>query len=75
MEGEPRKMPWIHHLALGQVQHRLQAEGLPFKLALMQSKAIPKGVLIAVSPRPGISLEDGSEVVLTVSSGSPVARP
>jgi beta-lactam-binding protein with PASTA domain len=75
MEGEPHKMPRTHHLALEQVQYRLKAEALPFKLALMQSMAIPKGELIAVSPRPGTSLENGSEIVLTVSSGSPIARP
>jgi beta-lactam-binding protein with PASTA domain len=75
MAGEPRKMPRIHHLTLEQAQHTLQAEGLTFKLRLMQSKAVPEGELIAVSPRPGTIVEDESEVVLMVSSGPPIARP
>ena len=75
MAGEPRKMPRIHHLTLEQAQHALQAEGLPFKLALMQSKVIPEGELIAVSPRLGTIVEGESEVVLIVSSGPPIVRP
>ena len=72
MAGEPRKMPRIHHLTLEQAQHALQAEGLLFKLRLMQSDAVPEGELIAVSPRPGTTVvEEESEVVLMVSSGPP----
>jgi beta-lactam-binding protein with PASTA domain len=41
----------------------------------MQSKLVPEGELIDVSPRPGTSLENVSEVVITVSSGRPIARP
>jgi beta-lactam-binding protein with PASTA domain len=74
MAGEPREMPRIHHLTLEQAQHTLQAEGLLFKLRLMQSEAVPEGELIAVSPRPGTIVEAESEVVLMVSSGPPIAR-
>ena len=75
MEGEPREMPRIHHLTLEQAQHTLRAQGLPFKLVLMQSKAVPEGELIAVSPRAGAMVEGRNEIVLTVSSGPPMTRP
>lgn len=75
MPGEPRKMPEVHHLTLEQAQHTLKAENLPFTIQRLQSDAVPKGELIAVSPRPGTNVEDGNEVVLTVSSGPPTARP
>jgi beta-lactam-binding protein with PASTA domain len=68
-------MPRINHLTLEQAQDTLRAERLPFKVELMQSMVVPEGQLIAVSPRPGSNMEDGSEVVLTVSSGPPMARP
>jgi beta-lactam-binding protein with PASTA domain len=73
MAGEPRKMPRIHHLTLEQAQRTLQAEGLPFKLQLMQSKVVPEGELIAVSPRQGTIVQ--GEVFLMVSSGPPITRP
>ena len=75
MAGEPRTMPRIHHLTLERARRRLQAEGLPFTVVLMQSKAVPEGELISASPRPGTSLGDGREVVLTVSVGPPIQEP
>jgi beta-lactam-binding protein with PASTA domain len=71
MAGESQKMPQVHHLTLEEAQQTLKAEGLSFKLALMQSKAVPEGELIAVTPLAGSSVEHRSEVVLTVSSGPP----
>ncbi len=68
-------MPRVHHLTLEQAQHTLQTENLTFRIQRMQSMAVPEGELIAVSPRPGTNVEDGSEVVLTVSSGPPIAKP
>jgi hypothetical protein len=35
----------------------------------------PRGELIDVSPRPGTSLDLVSQVVITVSSGRPLAKP
>jgi beta-lactam-binding protein with PASTA domain len=74
MPGESRKTPRVDHLTLEQAQQTLQTDNFPFRIQRMQSKAVPEGELIAVSPRPGTSVEDGGEVVLTVSSGPPITR-
>lgn len=68
-------MPHIHHLTLEQAQRTLRAGDLPFRTHRMKSKSVPEGELIDVLPRPGTSLENVSEIVITVSSGRPIARP
>ena len=75
MPGDHRTTPRVHHLTLENAQRTLQTQNLTFRIQWMQSKAVPEGELIAVSPRPGTSAEDGSEVVLTVSTGPPIAKP
>lgn len=70
--ADPRTMPKAHHLRVEEVRRTLQADGLPFRVQRMESMTVPNGGLIAVSRRPGTGLEDGTEVVLTVSCGPPM---
>ncbi len=67
-------MPKVWDLSVEEAQQTLRAVGLAFAIHYAQSQAMPEGALITASPRPGSDLDDGTEIVLTVSSGPPRSK-
>jgi len=64
-------MPRVWDLSFEEAQQALRAVGLAFAVHRAQSQVVPEGALIAASPPPGSEIDDGTEIVLTVSSGPP----
>jgi eukaryotic-like serine/threonine-protein kinase len=71
MAAEPRKRPKVYDLSLDEAQLALRGQGLGFTVQLVQNQTVPEGNLLGVAPRPGALLEDGTTIVLQVSSGPP----
>jgi len=74
MAAEPREMPDLHDQSLEEARLTLRAADLTFTIQRVQSKAVPEGQLIGVSPQPGTLLAAGASAVLVVSCGPPTVR-
>jgi beta-lactam-binding protein with PASTA domain len=65
-------MPKVWDLSFEEAQLTLQAAGLEFTIQRVQSRVVPDGALLTVSPRPRTPLKDDVKIVLTISIGPPV---
>jgi beta-lactam-binding protein with PASTA domain len=64
-------MPAVFDLPTEEAQAVLRSAGLDFDVELAHSTEVPEGSLIAVSPRPGTPIDEGTRIVLAVSAGPP----
>jgi beta-lactam-binding protein with PASTA domain len=71
MTDRPSEMPRVWQLSFDQAQQALHGLGLAFAINRAQSDVVPEGTLMAVSPPPGTSLDDGTTILVTVSTGPP----
>jgi beta-lactam-binding protein with PASTA domain len=74
MSADP-VMPAVWHLTPAEARAALEQLGLRPRLHFAQSRAVPTGELISVSPPPGTTLLADTPVTVTVSSGPPVVPP
>jgi beta-lactam-binding protein with PASTA domain len=72
--AESHLMPRVFDMSAEAAEAALRAAGLDFCVERAQSRAVPEGGVISVSPRPGTPLDRGSRIVLTVSAGPPIAE-
>jgi beta-lactam-binding protein with PASTA domain len=72
MATTPEVMPKVWDLSFNEAQRALQSAGLDFTIVRMQSRVIPAGAVIGVSPRPGTPLDDEVRIIITISIGPPV---
>ena len=73
MPDEP-KMPEVWSLTYKDARTVLDAAGIPYRVAHVQSQTVAEGGLVSVEPYPGTILRSGMEAILSVSSGPPPVR-
>ena len=64
-------MPKVWHLPLEEAKAELAAAGITYRVSQSQSRIVPEGDLISVSPLPGTPMVDGLEAILNISYGPP----
>jgi beta-lactam-binding protein with PASTA domain len=72
MSPDP-KMPQLWNLKLEEAKAVLDSLGIQYRVSFAQSKAIPEGELLSVSPRPGTTIGTEMEALIMISSGPPLA--
>ena len=70
-ESAPVAVPNVEGVVLSRAVERLEAEGFEVNVERQPSSDVQRNVVIDQDPEPGARVENGSTVVITVSSGLP----